>query len=109
MTEGLSQGNTDPIIYTSSDLSFLKDLYISHYILDVFYVILCSMSLTILCRGLYNAIRERFSARKGYTPINGNSSSYTVLPGTENRVSNHIPTAASVVNKEITFKRIFEC
>ena len=78
------------------DHKYYVKLAIAHYILGVFYVLLTLMSLTILGRGIYKSIKNKISERRGYTSINGNSSSYTMLPGTESHGS-HIPTAASVV------------
>ena len=88
------------------DHDYYMKLAITHYVLGVFYVLLALMSLTILGRGIYKSVKNKISERRGYTSINGNSSSYTVIPGTESR-ANHIPTAASVVKKNISFVYLF--
>lgn len=91
------------VVIDADDERFLKKFFVVHYVLDVFYAILLLLSLTILGRGIFGAIKKRIYSRKGYTSINGNSSSYTVLPGTETRPSNHIPTAGSTVHSLKTF------
>lgn len=95
MTENAIFNGT--VVITEDDERFLKKFFVVHYVLDVFYIVLLLLSLTILVRGIFGAVKKRIYSRKGYASINGNSSSYTVLPGTETRPNNHIPTAASTV------------